>query len=196
MVELLVTMVVLMVMLVATGSALGIFSGGVMQSELQDATSELLDQFEFSRARATMRNQAVQVDFNLAGSPQTITISDHPAAHCATGAANVVRTVNFSSAVAGPTGWPAGVAGGPRFSEVAIVGMIPDDLQGFCFRPDGRVTRPDGRVVVQTDATSPLASGEGAVSMRMRAMQGSAIAITHQVVMPYNGVATVRYLVP
>lgn len=195
-VEVLVTMVVVIIMLVATGSALGIFSGGAMQSDLRRATGELLDQFEFSRARATMRNQAVQVDFDLTNTPQTITISDHPATHCRTGSATVVRTVNFGSAVAGPQGWPAGVVGGPRFPEVALTQMIPNDLQGFCFRPDGRVTRPDGRVIVQTDASSPLASGEGAIEMQMRLMQGKANAITHRVVMPYNGLASVQYEIP
>ncbi len=196
MVEILVTLVVITVLLVATGSALGIFTGGVMQSDLQKATVELLDQFEFSRNRASMRNRAVQVDFNLASTPQTLTISDHPASHCTTGAATVVRTVRFTSSVAGPEGWPAGVIGGPKFPDVAMVGIVPSDLQGLCFRPDGRVTRSDGRMIVQTDPSSPLASGEGAIVMQERHMQGSANAITHEVIVPYNGLATVQHLIP
>jgi hypothetical protein len=195
MTELLISIVVLVALLVGTSVSLGLFSGQSSRSDLHEATSFLLDQLEFARVGATMRNQAFEVVFDTNSLPQTIVVRSYGANHCQA-LAVPVRTIPFTSNADGPSGWSGGTTGAPRFSEVTMVGITPSDLAGICFRPDGRVTRPDGRVIDTDDPSAPFAAGEASIALRMRNEKDSALGITHRVVVSYNGLAKIEYEVP
>ena len=194
MVELMVALVVLMVLVVATSSSLGLFSGRASRADLHKATETLLDQLEFARMRATMLNQATLVEFDVAGDLQTVVVSDYAGGNCL-GATTVARRINFSSSVTGPVGW-TGDGPGPMYAEVVIHDLAPANMNGICFRPDGRVTQPNGLVFAPPQNNDLLAAGEAQISLRMRSERHAPTVITHNVVVPYNGLAGVRYQIP
>lgn len=199
-VELMIAIGVLAILLVATGVSLGVFSPRASRAELHDATAELMDQVEFARMRAAMTNSAVELRVVPAGDAHDIALYDHPSGNCLNrGAAVLLRQVPFSSRLRGARGWTGGEVGRPQYSEVSIVAVVPPNLEsatsGFCFRPDGRVTEDNG-TLFDADPSTNLAAGEAQISLRMRVEQDLPMAIQHDVVIPYNGLAKVQYVVP
>ncbi len=186
---------VLVVLLVGAAVSLGMFTPRSSRADLHGATNFLLDQVEFARAGATMRNQAFELTVDSIASPQQLVIRNYQGTHCM-GTAVPVREIEFTSALDGPSGWPGGGDGAPRFPEVTVIEVTPNDLTGLCFRPDGRVTHPDGRVIEPLDPASPFAAGEASIALRLRVERDSPLAITHRVVISYNGIAKIEYEVP
>jgi len=202
-VELMITIIVLLVLLVASAASLGIFSPKASRTELHDATNQLLENLEFARLRAEMTGTAVSVQIVEDGnSAQWVQIWDFPANTCLDPpVGDPVRNVCFTSTVGakerrGTTGTSTPP---PLYDEVTIVGAWPtsilDSGEGLCFTPSGRMMLTDGTIVAADPATQ-LAAGEAALSLRMRVEQDLPDAIQHDVVVPFNGIAKVRYHVP
>lgn len=198
-VELMITLIVLLILLVATGASLGVFSPRASRADLHDATNELMELVEFARLRAEMTSQAVLMEL-VDGDAQTLELYDMSVNNCL-GAPppTPARSIPFSSRLEGPRGWEGPEVGRPRFTEVALTGVSPAGLlsrgNGLCFYPDGSVRLANG-LVVPADPATNLAAGEARLSLRMRVEQNAAIAIQHDVIIPYNGLAKVQYVVP
>jgi hypothetical protein len=78
-------------------------------------------------------------------------------------------------------------------SRVLIESVEPSNLDavGFCFKPDGRVLRPDtGDVVAPVPAG--YASGEAVISIRLLAGNGIPTDLSRRIVVPYNGIPRVE----
>lgn len=197
-VELMITLIVLAILLVATGASLGVFSPRASRADLHDATNELLELVEFARMRAEMTGVAVELRLED-GDAQTLQLFDHNQGNCLNPPAAMARDVPFASRLEGPRGWMGGDEGRPRFTEVAITGVVPAGLltatNGLCFLPNGSVTLANG-LVIPADPLTNLAAGEGQISLRMRVEQNAPIAIQHDVIIPFNGLAKVQYVVP
>ncbi len=188
--ELMISIVVLMVLLSATAASLGVFSPRASRADLHDATASLLDQLEFARMRAMMTNHAVQFQVDSTSEPQIVTILDHGGRRCV-GSTVANRIVPFSSTAAADTSGE-----NARFANVAIVATIPSPF-AICFRPDGRVVLPSTNLPIDPPSgETDLAAGEAEISMRMRVEMTGDNAVTHHVVIPYNGLAKVRYETP
>lgn len=197
-VELMITLIVLAILLVATGASLGVFSPRASRADLHDATNELLEFVEFARLRAEMTGVAVEMQL-VDGDAQSLQLWDHRVSNCTDQQVLLTRDVPFTSRMEGPRGWEGGELGRPRFTEVAITSVAPAGLlsgnNALCFRPDGSVTLANGLIIPPDPATN-LAAGEGQISLRMRVEQNAPIAIQHDVIIPFNGLAKVQYVVP
>lgn len=189
-----IALAVLVVLLAATSASLGILSPRSSRADLHGATSTLLDQLDFARMRATMTNQATEVRFDIGSDPQTITVFDHATSNCLGVSPTVARRIRFASVAEGAAGYSG--EDGPMYGEVVIHATEPDPLAGICFRPDGRVTQPNGIVFTPPASDPDLAAGEAQISLRLRVERYAPTTITHNVVVPYNGLANVRYEIP
>lgn len=197
--ELMIALVVLAILLVATAASLGVFSPRSSRAELHDATNELLNVVEFARMRAAMSGAAVSLQLTQAGDSQVLVLYDQGQNSCQpVPAPTLARQIPFTSNADGPRGW-VGNANRPKYPEVALVTVSPANLltpgNGLCFRPDGRVLLENGLTVPPDPATN-LAAGEAQLSLRMRVEKDAPAAIQHDVIVPFNGLAKVRYVVP
>ena len=77
---------------------------------------------------------------------------------------------------------------------MTITNIEPAFLTGLCVRPNGSVTLPSGQPVPAEG--SVLAAGEARISLRLKDQVFQDNTITHEVIVPYNGVPKVNYLLP
>jgi len=197
--ELMISLVVLAILLVATAASLGVFSARPSRADLHDATNELLNIVEFARMRAAMTGHAVSLQQSASGDAQILLLLDQAHNSCQpVPPPTVSRTVRFTSVAAGPRGW-VGETDRPKFPEVTLTGVTPNGLltpgNGLCFRPDGRVTLENG-LTIPADPATNLAAGEARISLRMRTERDAPAAVQHDVIIPFNGLAKVSYVVP